>query len=183
MATNGLVVMTPTTVAKTGASSTATINADGSVTFGSCETLSLNGVFTSSYDNYMIVCRNVGNTSDSLEMRWRASGTDDSGSNYTFQILRANGTAVEAERNTGQRTRFGVTSSTARSGQIAYVFGPHLSQPTAHRSVDMNGISSARMDDFASTHSVSSSYDGFTIFLGTAGNNFSGLITVFGFNQ
>lgn len=51
----GLVSVAPTSVGKTGASSTATASTNGQVTFGLCETLLLNGVFTSDYANYRII--------------------------------------------------------------------------------------------------------------------------------
>jgi hypothetical protein len=103
--TNGLVVMTPTSVAKTGTGSTATINSDGSVVFDLCTTLSLNGVFTSSYDNYMIVMRATTSLAwPYFNSRLRASGTDNTtASSYTNQYLTANGTTVSAGSGSDNR--------------------------------------------------------------------------------
>jgi hypothetical protein len=52
---DGLVSMTPSSIAHSGTS--ASINADGGVDFTAVTELSLNGVFTSDYDNYLIVMR------------------------------------------------------------------------------------------------------------------------------
>jgi hypothetical protein len=181
--TNGLVVITPTTVDKTGGSSTATINADGSVTFGSCETLSLNGVFSADYDNYMISARYQGTNPIGLRGRLRASGTDDSNaSSYTSQYIYAESSSVTGTRNTSSEWRyFGEAISTLKEGTTYFLFGPYLSQPTAMRTVGMVAYLSATLMDSAGTHNQSTSYDGISITCSTG--NFTGLITVFGFNQ
>jgi hypothetical protein len=180
--TNGLVVMTPTSIVSTGTGNSSSINSDGSVSFSSCVTLSLNGVFTSSYDNYMIVKRDKSNTgNNAIYVRLRLSGTDATGANYTHQFVAANGTTVSGFRYTADTfCRFGNTD-TLESGDVISVYGPALSQPTAFRNTSVGGFSSAVIVDFASTHSLSTSYDGITIY--PVSGNFTGLLTVFGFNQ
>ena len=181
--TNGLVVMTPTTVDKTGGSSTATINADGSVTFGSCETLSLNGVFTSDYDNYMIVMRLTSSAAGDILFRLRASGTDDAtSSSYVNQFLRVDGASISGFRFSTQAFYPGEDLVTQRTGRTIYVFGPYLAQPTALRSVTSLDRSSSNIEDVAATHNQSTAYDGFTIDPASTTNT-TGLLTVFGFNQ
>jgi len=182
--TNGLVVMTPTTVAKTGASSTATINADGSVTFGLCESLSLNGVFTGDYDNYMVAIRHVqtGGTSN-FYGRFRVGGVDNTtASSYTSQELNAYGTTVNANRGSYDFGYFPTSSSGTHSASTIYFFGPYLTQPTPWRQVTANGYLSAAIFDTAGTHNQSVSYDGFS-FTAPSPRDISGLLTVFGFNQ
>lgn len=183
MPINGLVVMTPTSIASTGTGNSSSINADGSVDFASCETLSLNGVFTSSYDNYMIVCRHSTSGSSTIGGRLRVSGTDASGSNYVRQRLSADSTNVSGARSTGTELDINLAANTQRIGWTMYVFGPQLSQPTAFRSVTVSDSSNARIFDFAMTHSLSTSYDGITLYPQAAATSFSGVVTVFGFNQ
>jgi hypothetical protein len=181
--TNGLVVMTPSSVATTGASSTATINADGSVTFGLCETLSLNGVFTGDYDNYMMTARYNGSASISLRGQLRAGGANNStASSYVSQFIYASSTSVTGNRATSSHWQyFGEAQTTAKDGTTYFLYGPYLSQPTAMRYVQVTGTSSATLFDAAGTHNQSTSYDGVS-FICSSGT-FSGLITVFGFNQ
>jgi hypothetical protein len=181
--TNGLVVMTPTSVAKTGTGSTATINSDGSVTFSACETLSLNGVFTSSYDNYMIAIRHTCNQSSAaLSGRLRVSGSDATGTNYTRQYILALDTSVTAARESTQSSaRIAAMTNSQRGGDTCFVFGPFLAQPTAFRYAGIYPDLNAGIADAVSTHSLSTSYDGLTLFM--ASGNFTGLLTVFGFNQ
>jgi len=180
--TNGLVVMTPTTVDKTGASSTATVNSDGSVTFGSCETLSLNGVFTSNYDNYMVIYKGYGSASVAMYYRLRLSEVDNSTANsYVTQDLYATGTTITGYRLTASYAQTGGLHSSSTSGNALYLFGPYLAQPTAARSTGIFAGSGAWTIDRASTHNQSVAYDGITFFpdIGSA----TGLVTVFGFNQ
>lgn len=185
MATNGLVVMTPTSIASTGTGNSSSINADGSVDFASCETLSLNGVFTSGYDNYMVAIRYLHSSAPgAFYVRLRASGIDQaSGGYYARQILFATGTDVGAARATSQNeARIGNTSNAAWSGDAVYFFGPYLTQPTAFRNTQAGGGDNGAIRDWACTHSLSSSYDGLTFFPPTT-SSVHGLLTVFGFNQ
>ena len=183
MPINGLVVMTPTSIASTGTGNSSSINADGSVDFSSCATLSLNGVFTSSYDNYMVVVRHVHDTGDSNTLyRLRASGTDNStASSYVSQNLAASSTTVSASRSTQGYGFVGTASNDKRDGVTLYLFGPYLAQPTAVRTVTANGYLDAQIGDFASTHNQSTAYDGITLY--PSSGSFSGLLAVFGFNQ
>jgi hypothetical protein len=180
--TNGLVVMTPSSVAKTGGSSTATINADGSVTFGSCATLSLNGVFTSDYDNYMIGMRFSSSAGTGIRYRLRLAGVDNSTVNsYVGQTLSAYNTTISSGRYTFDNGLLGASSNAQKNGVTVYVFGPNLVQPTATRTVAVDSENGARFFDYATTHNQSTSYDGITLY--PVSGDMTGLITVFGFNQ
>jgi len=180
--TNGLVVMTPSSIAYSGTS--ASINADGSVVFSACTSLSLNGVFTGDYDNYMVTIGPINNSSaDELRFRYRASGSDNSTANsYVVQRINASSTTVNADRNTADYGQLPTIYATQRSGLTFYLFGPYLAQPTACRSVFVGDAASAYLRDHAGTHNQSTSYDGISFFMASS-TNFSGLVTVFGFNQ
>lgn len=182
MPINGLVVMTPTSIASTGTGNSSSIGAKGKVTFTSCESLSLNGVFTSTYDNYIISLRlGVSASTQDIRFRLRVSGTDASGSNYVSQLITAQSTTVLSSRSSTSTfaSVFG-TYATTQSGSTIYVFGPALSQPTAGRSVNVSDQGSAAIREWAFTHSVSTAYDGFTL---SGLQTQSGAITVYGFNQ
>jgi len=178
----GLHIMTPTSIVVAGSGSTASIRADGGVDFATATSLSLNGVFTSAYDDYMIVIRHVGSAASGLGARLRLSGTDATASNYTFQLLEANGTSVAGSRSTSQtRALVGSTAASQPNGDVAYIYGPSLAQPTAFRNVNVRNTSGAYIADFTNTHSVSTAYDGIT-FLPDSGS-FSGMVTVYGYAQ
>lgn len=173
-------LVTPTSISSTGTGNSSSIGANGSVTFSSCATLSLNGVFTSDYDNYMVVCRHQLNSStEVIGFRLRANGVDNStASSYVYQAVYASSTTILAVRNTSNITYHLNSSATNRSGDSIYIYGPYLAQPTAIRNLSVYGDGSGTMQDVASTHNQSSSYDGFSIILST--NLLTGLISVYG---
>lgn len=178
----GMVLMTPTSVAKTGTGSTATIGTNGSVEFSSCETLSLNGVFNTDYDNYMVVMRNS-HTLDGqdVDVRLRSSGTDASGSNYSCQKLGADSSTISGYRYSSIARWYGFYSGTGKNGSTMNVYGPYLSQPTAYRLVNVGQYTGAGgvIQDWAGTHSLSSSYDGLS-FIPASTYSISGLVSVYG---
>ena len=177
----GMVLMTPTSVDKTGTGSTATIGTNGSVEFSSCATLSLNGVFNTDYDNYMMAWQGVGSTgSNSTSLRLRASGTDATGSNYIDQYIFASSTSVSGSRSAAiTSTTYFIQDTSLRVGCLWSVYGPFLTQPTALRSVAVDTRSAtANLVDIAAIHSVSSSYDGVTFIASTG--TITGTVSVYG---
>jgi hypothetical protein len=78
----GLKNVVPTSVVVSGGS--ATTNANGTVNFSGSTTVSLNGVFSSTYRNYKIVISQNGTTSANFSFRLRQNGADDSTGNYSF---------------------------------------------------------------------------------------------------
>ena len=182
-----MVIMRPTSIVVAGGGSeTASIRAAGGVEFANATSLSLNGVFTSDYDDYMIVMRHDGTSAgDSLWVRNRASGSDATAANYVSQILIADGSTVSGVRLTSQTAyRMGSSWNNLKSGLVCYSYGPALAQPTAFRSVAVEADSSvddARVYDVAGTHSLSTAYDGITIYPNSGSMN--GLVTVYGLAQ
>ena len=176
----GMVLITPTSVDKTGTGSTATIGTNGSVSFSSCVTLSLNGVFNTDYDNYMIVMRNTLSLGGvQIYFRWRVSGSDNSTANsYVRQYVEANGASVGAGRNTSDLASVTYTDA-GENGIMWNVYGPYLAQPTAYRTVTMSSANTVRIQDYAGTHNQSTSYDGFTLFPQSS-YSMTGLISVYG---
>lgn len=179
---DGLISMKPTSIAHSGTS--ATINSDGGVDFTAVTSLSLNGVFTGDYDNYLIVANYKGSTETSIYARLRSAGTDATGSNYVRQFLYASGSAAPSGgRSSADNTGLGFGwIINSESGDQFHLYGPYLAQPTASRSVNVYGGSSVQINDWASTHSLSTSYDGLTLQTSTA-NTFTGTVHVFGYEE
>jgi hypothetical protein len=178
---DGLVSMAPTSIAYSGTS--AGINADGGVDFSAVTSLSLNGVFTSAYDNYLISIGGAGSGgSVAIQYRLRASGSDASGTDYTYQSLSAASTTVSGARTSSTDFgRFGLLSSNLYGLIVAHLYGPYLAQPTASRGVTGDGQDNARIFDYAATHSLSTSYDGVT--LSVNANAVTGNVHVFGYEE
>lgn len=177
-ALGGMVLLTPTSINVVGTS--ATISANGSVEFTAITELSLNGIFSSEYDNYMLVSWAVaGSGNQAVLARMRLNGVPEDGSNYTLQQITAQSTAVNGVRLTSQTAASMFrASATQRTGSTTFIHGPALAQPTAWRQVNADGVDSAAIIEAAVTHSVSTAYDGVT-FIPT-GSSVSGLISVYG---
>lgn len=176
--------MRPTSIVVAGGGTeTASIRAAGGVEFANATSLSLNGVFTADYDDYMIVIRHTATSTCPFFYRMRASGSDNSTANaYTLQWLQADGTTVNGTRITDSFGWIMYGGATQREGHNIYLYGPYLAQPTAIRSVSALGLSSARILDLASTHNQSTAYDGVTIYPQSP-QSMTGQLTVFGLAQ
>ena len=176
----GMVLLTPSSVDITGGGSeTATTLANGSVEFTACGTVSLNGVFSADYDNYMVSIRQDSSSATSYYYRLRDSGSDNSTANsYVSQYLYADNTTVAAARVTTDKGLLGYLGSVLRNGLTLNIYGPYLAQPSAWRTVWVDDLSNARTYDVAGTHNQSTAYDGFTL-IPTAGT-ITGLVSVFG---
>ena len=180
---SALELITPTSVSSTGSGNSSSINTNGSVSFSSCATLSINGVFSATYENYMCVCRvSAGSTtSQNVELRLRTSvPADDATSNYHWQWIQADGTTANASQSTGvAQCRLGVYAETGKvQGATFYVCGPFLSVPTVMYGQGAGGYLDAYLIDYAANHNVSSSFAGFSL-IPTAGT-FNGKISVYG---
>ena len=174
----GLKLIVPSSVAGSGVS----VSASGKVTFTSAPIVSINGVFSSTYDNYLAVIRYTNTSSTNTRFRLRASGTDATGSNYTYQLLRAGSTSVTGSRaSSDDKGGIGGVSTSLMSGEHFYLYGPALAQPTASRSITALSYLSARILDVGVTHSLSTSYDGITIY--PSANDITGNVHVFGYEE
>lgn len=184
---SGMIPITPATIAFTGSGSeTASINANGGVDFSACTTVSLNNVFTSTYDNYMVTIRyEHASGAPASRMRLRGSGADATGSNYNKQYWAIDGVATGgALRQTAQAEWNHIgnpAAPTSTSGNAVYLYGPALARTTAVRSVCVSAYLGAYYLDAAGTHDLSTAYDGFTFYLATA--TMSGNMRVFAFEE
>ena len=187
-----LVPIVPLSISATGG--TASMSNNGAVTFTTCSSISLNNVFSSTYDNYKVVISGVTQNSSAAlwdtNIRLRSSGTDASGSNYTFQMSR-----VYGEAGTGVNAQYGATATYwylgsqntgagATDGFFSLEFcNPFLSKSTEllfsviNFQSDTNRIYKAG----GATHSVASPYDGFTFY--PSGGALSGIIRVYGYRN
>ena len=182
MSKNGLIILTPTSIAYTGTS--ATISANGSVSFTACSALRLDGVFSADYDNYIVVSRHSATADVSMRLRFSVGGTEDAtASSYVYQYLLADSTTLDAARGATTYGYLGSRGNTQRAGSITTIYGPYLTQPTAYRSVYADDYNSASVTDFVGTHNQSTSYDGFGWHTGNASYTFTGRVAVYGMRK
>lgn len=172
----GMVLLTPTSITHSGTS--ASVGANGQVTFTAVTSLSLNGVFSADFDNYLI----VGFTSVSVSGRMHmqlvdAGGTPANASKYTYQRLRAISTDVAGLRGTGE---WRILNTDNQCGFTVHLYGPYLSQATAMRAASHSDGGGAAIYDFAATHSDSSSFTSLTLSDNGDGVTYTGTLQVYG---
>jgi hypothetical protein len=179
MSKNGLILLTPTSIVTSGSS---TITANGSVSVVNDQYLTLNGVFSADYDNYMLVIQMKSDNLVGYIGCRLASGGTWAGTDYTQQYLETDNTTVFGYRATSYNSiDSGYIQNALTSGSITWLYGPYLAQPTAARSTWASTRDSARTTDVATTHSLSTSYDGLGFYNGVT--TFSGRIAVYGMRK
>jgi len=169
-------LITPSSVAGSGVSLSG-----AKVVFTAATTININGVFSATHDNYLIVVRmKPASLNPNLQARLRVSGTDATASNYTRQYLVAGGTSVSGGRSTESYATVGFASG-GEGGSHVFIYGPALAQPTAFRSVCVSAFADAYIQDDACTHSLSTAYDGITLY--PSSDNITGALTIYGLSQ
>lgn len=173
----GLQLVTPSSVSGSGVSLSG-----AKITFSAATSISVNGVFTSSYVNYLTVMRVRASVSGTLIVcNLRASGTDATAANYWHQYLAAGGSSIGAARFTAASNYRVLFASANMSGAHVWFYGPNEAANTASKCTPGSDASGNQIYDTAATHMVSSAYDGFTFSVGS--NNISGSMTVYGLSQ
>lgn len=185
----GLNNIIPTSVTKTG--TTATIDpTTGRVDVTACTVISIDGIFSQSYDNYMIIARGQWSTSlNYIKFRITNAGatpsTVDDSTNYWWH------TQLAPWASTLSATSSGTTAVTTG---IPYMNGATTSHEfskilianaTATRAKTVyiesqNRASSYRLDRTTGQHAISVPAVGITF---TSTGNFTGEINVYGFTK
>lgn len=178
----GLVPMVPSSVDKSGG--TATANAAGTVTFSGTSSLSLNGVFTSSFTNYLLQWDFTCSADNAPNVKLRASGTDTTNGYWAGRLYHID-TSVGGQNN-GTNAAWGITANAVKK----YFGTMNLYSPKAVSQTYMNQnsyfiTSDASAASLAQQHGIgaffsTTSFDGFTIF--PSSGTFGGTIRVFGYN-
>jgi hypothetical protein len=142
---------------------------------------SLDNVFTSTYDNYRLFADFSASTNIDITLRFRASGSDNSTSNYTSQLLFGNGSSASAERLTGQTSsRIGGATSGTRFTIDFSITNPNLAELKllggfAHNRYGGNGIIVSLL---ANGFNATTVFDGLSLICSTG--NITGSISIFG---
>jgi hypothetical protein len=152
-----------------------------STTFSAASTFSINNCFSSTYFNYRILIRSLsagGGTE--LRYRLRVGGTDNSSAIYSSQRLYAQSTTVGGYNETNQTSGFlYTTNGTDFSASSTDIFRPFEAATTHfHTEGKYNDYG---IDLLAGRHSVSTSYDGITIFPPTG--TITGEVFIYGYTK
>ena len=169
----GLVLVSPTSIANSGGSASAS---GGAVTFTGVSSVSLNGVFTSAYDNYRTIIQATGSGVNNLQFRYRAAGSDSTGATYVSRFCQLAGTYAGFSFTTS--AGYITTVSTVPTCAFMDLSGVRSSTQKTTNSVTFNN---GTIDLSSCGNTVTTIFDGITI-LPDAGT-ISGTIRVYGYKN
>ncbi len=149
-------------------------------TLSSATSLSLNNVFSATYNNYLILFNGgfVAGTTD-VNIRLRSSASDNTSANYCFAQTRSNTSSVATQQGaSGVNEWIMLTGSTSNNSFAIDVFAPF----TSGIKTTFNGTFLARSNDRGGSvtgfFDLTSSFDGFTIYFTNA---CIGTLSVYGY--
>lgn len=170
----GLVPIVPTSV------SAGSFTADGTITFSSIASLSMNGVFNAAYDSYLVLYDLTFSATANMNMRMRLAGVDNASAAYDRGSVWNSTTTPSASHTTGQ-TSWNWGSKTVFRGQMTFLT-PGTAATTGVSQVGMEfdptGPTMLAMTGQLA-HRVSTAYDGFTIFPGSG--TMTGTVRIYGY--
>ena len=174
----GLTPVIPTSIAATGGSSSLS---GATATFTGTSTISLNGIFTATYNAYRIVIEALPSGGSTLRGRLRAAGTDNSSANYGYaapQISYSAGTlTANAYGTTDPTIVFGQFGNQNTSALFLDIAGAYSSSKRTNWSSRMS--SNGYTDICGGQMTVSTSYDGITFYGDSV--TFTGTVTAYGY--
>ncbi len=168
----GLVLMKPSTVVN------GTDNGKGTISFTTASSVSLNGVFTSTYKNYRLIFNLKANAASLIRCRFRASGSDNSTSNYYFTSQQINGASWTDLGNANADTTAVIFyNDTNESNTSMDVYTPQTVNRTSYASSGHYG----RLGTYAAgVFDTTAQFDGITFFpTGTI----TGTVSVYGYKN
>jgi hypothetical protein len=175
----GLTLITPTSTANSGG--TVSTSA-GVVTASGVSSVSLNGVFSATYLNYIIQYNELsGSTTLQSYMRLRASGSDNTSSTYSCGSARVaftGGAPAGYSDSNASFWTFNVNTDTRKVGSPIFINSPFQAVATTFSTTFSGGDNGGFM---AGNHSTASAFDGFTIYPSTG--TISGIFRVYGISN
>jgi len=181
----GMKLIVPTSISVgSGSGSVAT---SGRVSFSGSSSVALNGIFSSTYKNYLIQLSLTGASADGVVyMKLRNSGTDAS-TNYSWAFVGLNTSSVDTNTGASGSTSGLLMCSTEADLNKAYysstvnLYRPFEATITSMSAIHTGSTSAAvpMTRSGGSWHTTESSYDGINL-IPSAGN-ITGDITVYGY--
>ena len=176
----GLRMVVPTSVAV--GSGTGSVDAIGNVTFSGASSVSVNGCFTTTYDNYRIIFNTALSADADLTFKYRNSGTDTSAAYYSYNhsMFPIAGTQGAGTR-TNNSTFIAFNGGLGTLNYVVDIRNPYISGQKKY--LNAQGISSALYSIHQTGGSLDNTnqFDSFT--LAPQSGNITGTIRVYGYKD
>jgi hypothetical protein len=182
--TQGLVPLRPSSA--TFASGSGSVNSMGQISFTSCGSISLSGLFSSKFTNYKIVCKStINQTANNFMFSLRAGASVPGTVGYYFGhegFMSGGASSYLVGARYGSDVRLGRFAGVATS-TVVELETPNLTQPTSftYQFSDQRGDEISEAGFGGGTFWDSTAYDGFAIY--PSSGLISGIIQIFGYNK
>jgi hypothetical protein len=181
---SGLKPLVPSSVAiGSGSSSVSTL---GQVTFTGASSVSLNDVFSATYNAYKIIIRITDTASDGfMNLRFRVSGTDATAANYSSAYYGVSA-AFSADAGGSSATTAAYVGYSENANEFAFgaveLVNPFLTQPTIFNSIGAYKTAANNLTILNCGGGLdnTTSYTGFTLLM-PGGGNATGTVSVYGY--
>jgi hypothetical protein len=151
-------------------------------TYTTAGTVNVNDVFSATYDNYFVVCKNsAASAGSNINMRLRVGGADNSTANYSIGSVESNNAGMTNRYNTGQTSFFATTLDQSAIWSCSMLFiNPFLATTTSLNF--SNGADNAGWRTATGTgyFNASTSFTGFSL-LPQASATMTGVVAVYGY--
>jgi hypothetical protein len=150
--------------------------------FSAVSSLSLNDIFSATYDHYKFFMTATGSTSDTdINFRYRVSGADESGANYNAQRRIEENTSIAGARSTSQTSGYLAIQPGNETVIEGTFFNPFLAKRsfTLASSAFMTNISTSRHVEIATSNTLTTSFTGITLLPGAG--TITGKIQIWGY--
>lgn len=177
---NGVI---PASVAGTG----VTVSTLGKVSFSGSPSVSVNGCFTSAYENYMLVFDYTTSAASNMNIMLRLAGTDANTAydNQRFLAQSTSATALQTLNSASIITAGGVSIINGRNTGTVNLFSPALATGTQgdiKTTVTANPMTATSAVYFGGfLHRTATAYDGFSFT--TASGTLTGSVRIYGYNN
>jgi hypothetical protein len=147
--------------------------------FSAVSSVSVDGCFTSDYDNYRVLLDVSGSADGEVLVRLRSASSDYTTNNHVYQHVTASNTTINGARVTAA-TGIAVVFSRSELSTCGFeVHGPALVRPTHFHSVGFYDAEVPVLRNYSGYHPSAASYDGFTIY--PASGTLTGSLSVYGY--
>jgi hypothetical protein len=175
----GLRMVVPTSVAV--GSGSGSVDAIGNVTFSGASSISLNGCFTSTYDNYHISLKLTPSTAITATIRFRTNGTDNSSSTYKYIVKNFSSAGADETyiSRTGTSSELNRDTGTTQISWEGILRNPMLAIQTHLNLTGTGSVGNYFLN--ATSFDNTTTFDGFSLIASTG--NITGSIRVYGYKD
>ena len=174
----GLVPIIPSSV--TVSSGSASVNSNGKITFTSCTSFAVDGIFSANFDHYRIIYAVTGAYTQTHAYKFRTNGVDNSGANYYFQEFYASVGSSGVGGWAGQtQGRMSYSIAGQRQTMAIDVINPFSTQQT--EALCQQGSAAPNLRITCNGHTGAVSFTGMNFLLGAGADGLTGTMKIYGY--